>query len=77
MKTWLLQILWSYHYSVLHVLSKDGFAVYRDYCVIFTMTHNVLPDRIGTVTLGSNFTVRIFCQVSFCRCKISGLELIY
>ena len=34
-------------------------------------------DRIRTVTLGSNFTVRIFCQVSFCRCKIGGLELIY
>jgi hypothetical protein len=31
MKTWLLQILWSYLCSVLHVLSKDGFADYRDY----------------------------------------------
>jgi len=34
-------------------------------------------DRIRTVTLGSNFTVRIFCQVSFCQCKISGLELVF
>ena len=34
-------------------------------------------DRIRTVTLGSNFIVRIFCQVSFCWCKISGLELIF
>ena len=34
-------------------------------------------DRIWTVTLGSNFTVQIFCQVSFCRRKISGLEFIY
>jgi len=25
----------------------------------------------------NNFTVRIFCQVSFCRGKISGLELIF
>ena len=33
--------------------------------------------RIRTVTLGSNFTVRIFCQVQFCRCKISGLELVF
>ena len=34
--------------------------------------------RLGSgVTLGSNFTVQIFCQVSFCRCKISGLELIF
>ena len=35
------------------------------------------PDRIQTVNLGSNFTVRIFCQVSFCQCKISGLEFIF
>ena len=34
-------------------------------------------DRIRTATLSSNFTVRIFCQVSFCRCIISGLELIF
>jgi len=34
-------------------------------------------DRIRTVILGSNFTVRIFCQVRFCRCKISGLELVF
>ena len=33
--------------------------------------------RIRAVTLGSNFTARISCQVSFCRCKISGLELIF
>ena len=33
--------------------------------------------RIRTVTLGNNFTVRIFCQVPFCRCKISGLELVF
>ena len=37
----------------------------------------LISDRIRTVTLGSNFTVRIFCQVSFCQCKISGLELIF
>ena len=36
-----------------------------------------VPARIRTVTLGSNFTVRIFCQVRFCRCKISGLELVF
>ena len=36
-----------------------------------------LTARIRVVTLGSNFTARIFCQVSFCRCKISGLELIF
>ena len=34
-------------------------------------------DTIRPVTLGSNFTVRIFCQVQFCRCKISGLELVF
>ena len=34
-------------------------------------------DRIRTVTLGSNFTVRIFCQVRFCRYKISSLELVF
>ena len=28
-------------------------------------------------TLGNNFTVRIFCQVRFCRCKIGGLELVF
>ena len=37
----------------------------------------VISARIRTVTLGSNFTVRIFCQVRFCRCKISGLELVF
>jgi len=37
----------------------------------------ITPDRIRTVTLGSNFTVRIFCQVSFCQYKIGGLELIF
>ena len=36
-----------------------------------------IPDRIQAVTLDSNFTARIFCQVSFCRCKVSGLELIF
>jgi len=36
-----------------------------------------LAIRIRTVTLDSNFTVRISCQVSFCRCKISGLELVF
>ena len=36
----------------------------------------ICPDRIRAVTLGSNFTARISCQVSFCRCKISGLELV-
>jgi len=36
-----------------------------------------ISDRIRTVTLGSNFTLRIFCQVSFCQCKISGLELVF
>ena len=36
-----------------------------------------IPDRIQAVTLGSNFTARIFCQVSFCWCKVSGLELIF
>ena len=33
--------------------------------------------KIRAVTLGSNFTARISCQVSFCRCKSSGLELIF
>ena len=33
--------------------------------------------KIRAVTLGSNFTARISCQVSFCRCKISGLELVF
>jgi len=33
--------------------------------------------KIRAVTLGSNFTARIFCQVRFCRCKISGLELVF
>src|SRR6266567_8146302 len=33
--------------------------------------------RIRAVTLGSNFTARISYQVSFCRCKISGLELVF
>jgi hypothetical protein len=37
----------------------------------------MLADRIRTVTLGSNFTVQIFCQVRFCQCKISGLELVF
>jgi len=36
-----------------------------------------VPAKIRAVTLGSNFTARISCQVSFCRCKISGLELIF
>ena len=36
-----------------------------------------MTDRIRTVTLGSNFTVRISCQVSFCWYKISGLELVF
>jgi len=36
-----------------------------------------ISDRIRRVTLGSNFAVRIFCQVQFCRCKISGLELVF
>jgi len=35
------------------------------------------PVKIRAVTLGSNFTARIFCQVRFCRCKISGLELVF
>ena len=35
------------------------------------------PAKIRAVTLGSNFTARISCQVSFCRCKISGLELVF
>ena len=33
--------------------------------------------KIRAVTLGSNFTARISCQVSFCRRKISGLELVF
>ena len=33
--------------------------------------------KIRAVTLGSNFTARISCQVSFCRCKSSGLELVF
>ena len=33
--------------------------------------------KIRAVTLGSNFTAQISCQVSFCRCKISGLELVF
>ncbi len=37
----------------------------------------VCAAKIRAVTLGSNFTARISCQVSFCRCKISGLELIF
>ena len=39
--------------------------------------HLFWADRIRAVTLGSNFTARIFCQVPFCRCKISGLELVF
>ena len=37
----------------------------------------VAPAKIRAVTLGSNFTARISCQVSFCRCKISGFELVF
>ena len=37
----------------------------------------LMSVRIRTVTLGSNFTVRISCQVSFCRYKICGLELVF
>ncbi|OCK87222.1 uncharacterized protein K441DRAFT_359658 [Cenococcum geophilum 1.58] len=33
--------------------------------------------RIRAVTLGSNFTAQIFCQVRFCRCKTSGFELVF
>ena len=33
--------------------------------------------KIRAVTLGSNFAARISCQVSFCRRKISGLELVF
>ena len=36
-----------------------------------------LAAKIRAVTLGSNFTARISCQVSFCRRKISGLELVF
>ena len=36
-----------------------------------------IPAKIRAVTLGSNFTARISCQVSFCQRKISGLELIF
>ena len=35
------------------------------------------PAKIRAVTLGSNFTARISCQVSFCRCKSCGLELVF
>ena len=37
----------------------------------------IFADRIRAVTLGSNPTTRISCQVSFCRCKINGLELVF
>ena len=37
----------------------------------------IRPAKIQAVTLGSNFTARIFCQVRFCRCKISGFELVF
>ena len=33
--------------------------------------------RIRAVTLGSNFTARISCQISFCQCKSTGLELVF
>jgi len=42
-----------------------------------TIRDTIPPAKIRAVTLGSNFTARISCQVSFCRCKISGLELIF
>jgi len=42
-----------------------------------TVLIRIPPDRIRTVTLGSNFTVRIFCQVSFYQYKISSLELVF
>ena len=38
---------------------------------------HIEPAKIQVVTLGSNFTALIFCQVSFCQCKISGLELVF
>ena len=31
----------------------------------------------GMEPRSAKFTVRIFCQVQFCRCKISGLELVF
>ena len=37
----------------------------------------LIAAKIRAVTLGSNFTARISCQVPFCRCKISGLELVF
>ena len=39
--------------------------------------HPFWADRIRAVTLGSNFTARIFCQDRFCQCKMSGLELVF
>ena len=41
------------------------------------MQRLIRPAKIRAVTLGSNFTARISCQVSFCRRKISGLELVF
>ena len=39
--------------------------------------HCVYTAKIRAVTLGSNFTAQTSCQVPFCRCKISGLELVF
>ena len=41
------------------------------------MDKGYVAAKIRAVTLGSNFTARISCQVSFCRRKISGLELVF
>jgi hypothetical protein len=38
---------------------------------------SVTPARIRAVTLGSNFTARIFYQVRFYQSKISSLELVF
>ena len=38
---------------------------------------HIEPAKIQVVTLGSNSTAQIFCQVSFCQYKISSLELVF
>ena len=45
--------------------------------VIHSGSSTVRAAKIRAVTLGSNFTARISCQVPFYRCKISGLELVF
>ena len=63
-------------------ISQESPSLMSDFNLLLSLTARSVygkdsADRIRTVTLGSNFTVRIFCQVRFCRCKISGLELVF